>query len=283
MKLVTLYQRAQGQGQSLTPELRQLYAGDLTFPAAPRDRPYVIGNFVQTIDGVVSFGIPGRSGGEEISGGKAEDLFTMGLLRSMADAVIFGAGSLRAAHGHLRIPEFVYPEATDLFAELRAKLGKPPLPLNVILTASGEITLDEPTFHTPGLTALIITTKEGASRLASRHADRLPGVLVRSTGESKATTPTAVLNFLAKAFGVRLLLHEGGPTVFGQFIAANVLDELFLTLAPQIAGGSMAIRRPNLTGEALFLPETAPWFSLQSVKQASDHLLLRYASSNKAE
>ncbi len=277
MHIATLYERAQKAAPVLGPELRRLYGGDLFFPPPTNGRPYVIGNFVETLDGVVSYRIPGRSGGEEISGGKAEDLFTMGLLRSMADAVLFGSGSLHAAHAHLRIPEFVYPQAKQLFAQLRANLGKPSLPLNVVLTASGDINLDEPTFHTNGLRAIIITTKEGAARLALNHADKLPGVAVRSTGESGATTPAAVLEILVREFGVRLLLHEGGPTVFGLFIVANMLDELFVTLAPQIAGRRAAAQRPSIAGDAIFLPETAPWFSLESVKQASDHLLLRYA------
>ncbi|MEK8091188.1 dihydrofolate reductase family protein [Methylocystis sp. IM3] len=237
----------------------------------------MIGNFVETIDGVVSFGLPGRSGGEEISGGKPEDLFTMGLLRSMADAVLFGSGSLHAAHGHLRTPAFVYPQAKELFAQLRARLGKPLLPLSVILTSSGNINLDEATFHTPGLAAVVITTNEGALRLARAHRDKLGSVAVRSTGESGTTTPAAVLGILADEFRVRLLLHEGGPTVFGIFLAANMVDELFLTLAPQIAGRGVEAQRLGLAEQALFLPETAPWFTLQSVKQASDHLLLRYA------
>jgi riboflavin biosynthesis pyrimidine reductase len=280
MQIVTLYERAQAKQAVLTPELQQLYGGDLCFATPFVGRPYVIGNFVQTIDGVVSFRIPGRSGAEEISGDNAEDRFSMGLLRSMADAVIFGSGSLHTAHGHLHIPEFIYPQAKELFAALREKLGKPPLPLSVILTASGNIDLDEPTFHTDGLTVVIITTEEGAFRLASKRADRLSGVAVRSTGESVAATPAAVLKILADEFQVSLLLHEGGPTVFGAFLSAQMIDELFLTLAPQVAGRRDQSPRPSLAGEALFLPETAPWFSLASVKQGSNHLLLRYASTS---
>ena len=52
----------------LSPELHHLYGGDLHFPEASDSRPYVIGNFVATLDGVVSYQIPGKSGGGEISG-----------------------------------------------------------------------------------------------------------------------------------------------------------------------------------------------------------------------
>jgi hypothetical protein len=65
-------------------------------------RPYVIGNFVSTIDGVVSFEIPGESGCGDISGFNEADRFIMGLLRASVDAVIVGAGTLReVAPGHL--------------------------------------------------------------------------------------------------------------------------------------------------------------------------------------
>src|SRR5262249_46893708 len=213
----------------------------------------------------------------EISGGSAEDRFVMGLLRNVSDAVLIGSGTLHGDPGHVRIPTFIYPEAKDLYAELRRKLGKPPLPLNVVLTASGKIDLDEPTFHTDGLPTAIVTTKEGASRIASDHGD-IPHITVRSTGEAVSTTPAAVLRILADEFGIRLLLHEGGPTIFGEALAAKMIDELFLTLAPQMAGRQSAAPRPSIAGDTLFLPEMAPWFGLRSVKRASHHLLLRYTS-----
>ena len=275
MQIVTLYEREEPKEQFLTAELRRLYGGDLSFCAPHSNRPYVIANFVETIDGVVSFRIPGRSGGAEISGGSAEDRFVMGLLRNVSDAVLIGSGTLHGDPGHVRIPAFIYPEAKDLYAELRRKLGKPPLPLNVVLTASGKIDLDEPTFHTDGLPTAIVTTKEGASRIASDHGD-ISHITVRSTGEAVSTTPAAVLKILADEFGIRLLLHEGGPTTFGQFLAANMIDELFLTLASQIAGRQSLAQRPSIAGETLFSPEMAPWFGLRSIKRAWDHLLLRY-------
>lgn len=276
MEIVTLYEREKPKQSLLTPELEQLYGGGLSF-RSPGDRPYVIGNFVQTMDGIVSFGIPGRSGGGPISGESADDRFVMGLLRSSADAVLIGSGTLHGDPGHVRIPEFIYPDAEELYAALRKKLGKPALPLNVILTASGRVDLREPTFHTKNLRTAIITTEEGASRILSEHGDVSP-IAIRSTGETGLTTPRAVLSLLKQQFGVELLLHEGGPTVFGEFIAAEQVDELFLTVAPQIAGRGNGSHRLSMAGGTTFLPETAPWFSLVSVKRGSGHLLLRYAS-----
>jgi riboflavin biosynthesis pyrimidine reductase len=280
MRIATLYEREEKKKRNLPAELAELYGGDLSFPKVRR--PYVIGNFVQTIDGVVSFKMPGRSGGGEISGGSAEDRFVMGLLRSSADAVLIGSGTLHGDPGHVRTPEFIYAEAKHLYASFRNAIGKPRLPLNVILTASGRLDLQEPTFHTDGLKVVIITTDKGAARLKQTHDPTLFGIAVRSTGEKEATSPNAVLKLLANEFGVGLLLHEGGPTIFGEFLSAGRIDELFLTVAPQVAGRERGSPRPSIAGEALFLPEAAPWFSLRSVKQGSNHLLLRYVIANES-
>jgi riboflavin biosynthesis pyrimidine reductase len=64
----------------------------------------------------------------------------------------------------------------------------------------------------------------------------------------------------------------------GKWISRRTIDELFLTLAPQIAGRQSLAQRPSIAGETLFSPEMAPWFGLRSIKRAWDHLLLRYTS-----
>ena len=66
--------------------------GRLQFPPHPH-RPYIIGNFVTTLDGVVSLSIPGHEGGGDISGFNQHDHLVMGLLRAIADAVIEGSYS----------------------------------------------------------------------------------------------------------------------------------------------------------------------------------------------
>jgi len=84
----TLLDRSTAQDQPVLPEeLTILYDGDLRFPAVDF-KPYVIGNFVSTIDGVVSFEISGASGGGDISAFNEADRFIMGLLRASVDAVI---------------------------------------------------------------------------------------------------------------------------------------------------------------------------------------------------
>lgn len=81
----TLLDQARGADPpALPPDLQRHYDGDLHFPIGSKERPYVIGNFVSTLDGVVSYKIPGHAGGGEISGHDEADRFIMGLLRASA-------------------------------------------------------------------------------------------------------------------------------------------------------------------------------------------------------
>jgi riboflavin biosynthesis pyrimidine reductase len=235
--LSTLYERGPAPDPPfLTEPLRELYGGDLSFPGHA-DRPYVIANFVQTLDGVVSFAIPGQSGGGEISGFDQADQFVMGLLRSCADAVMVASGTLHGDPGHVRTPGFVFPPAADLFAALRRQAGRPALPLNVVVTGSGRIDLSEPTFHTPGLETVVVTTEEGERRLRAHHGQALAVTRVRTVAAAGPVPPRATAELLWREFGVRTLLHEGGPTLLGAFLADRLLDEIFLTIAPKLIGG----------------------------------------------
>src|SRR5512134_59759 len=95
----SLLDRAGGDDLPLPPELAALY-GPLRFPLR-EERSYVIGNFVTTLDGVASLSDPALPGGGPISGSNPHDRMVMGLLRSVADAVIVGAGTLRSVPRHL--------------------------------------------------------------------------------------------------------------------------------------------------------------------------------------
>src|SRR5512143_1540118 len=163
--LETLLDGIRGDDFPLPPELTALY-GPLRFPAHD-GRPYVIGNFVTTLDGVASLSAPGLSGGGPISGSNPHDRMVMGLLRSVADAVIVGAGTLRSVPNHLWTAEYISPMFADSYRQVRAALGKSEKPLNVIVTARGEIDMDLPVFRSGTVKVLIVTNPEGARRLRS--------------------------------------------------------------------------------------------------------------------
>ena len=278
----TLIDRREAPAQAVLPEeLRSAYGGDLWFPPPGPERPYVIGNFVSTVDGVVSYEIAGQSGGGDISGFDPSDRFIMGLLRASADAVMMGSGTLHeTAPGHLFVAGRAYPEARDLYARYRSEiLRKKTPPLHVVVSGSGRMDLTRAVFRTPGIRTLIVTTKAGGDLLADSGAASLVSTEVRQL-EGPIIAPAAILELLRAEFDVSLLLHEGGPTLFGKFLADGCVDELFLTIASQVAGRNAPPPRPGFIAGVGFTPETAPWLDLVSVKQQGNHLYVRYSTAH---
>jgi riboflavin biosynthesis pyrimidine reductase len=196
---------------------------------------------------------------------------------------VVGTGTLRdTAAGHLWLAEHIYPDARELYARYRRALNKPAPPLNVIVTGSGTVDLQKAVFRTPGLTTLIITSPNGRDRLAHNGLAAIPEVKVEVLdGPDGRISPVSILKLLRDQFGVKHLLHEGGPTLFGDFVANGCVDELFLTIAPQFAGRDVKRLRPGVISGKEYLPDTAPWLNIVSVKQSADHLYLRYTLRNR--
>ena len=270
--LETLYELPQGADLPLPPALASLY-GRLAFPMHS-GRPWVIGNFVTTLDGVVSLNVPGQSGGGPISGFNQQDRMVMGLLRAVADAVIVGAGTFRSARHHLWTADYIYPALAEAYGQLRAALGKPEPPLNVIVTASGAIDLNLRVFQSAEVPVLVVTTQEGAQRL---HEHALPrSVQVEATQQADSISARSVLEAVSAVRQTDVILVEGGPQLIGDFFAERCLDELFLTLAPQLAGRDSSSERPGLVAGKRFAPEHPIWGTLVGVKRGGSHLFLRY-------
>ena len=263
----------------LPSELSALY-GELAYPQRT-DRPFVISNFVSTLDGVVSLGIPGKSGGGEISGFNQHDRALMGILRATAGAVVVGAGTLRAVPRPLWTAEYAFPVLSEAFGTLRGSLGLRPTPLNVILTGSGRVDLNAPVFASGDVTPLIVTTAAGAANLPS--AGLPPHVIVR-VAKSLDDGRLRAAGVLAEIAGcldepAPMVLVEGGPQVMGDFLAEQQIDELFLTVAPQIAGrgeGAGVAERPGLVSGRVLAPDQPTWSTLVSAHRAGSHLFLRY-------
>jgi riboflavin biosynthesis pyrimidine reductase len=281
MRLVqTLVDSDKEHAESALPrELRELYDGDLHFRTSPAARPFVIANFVSTLDGVASYETKGKPGGPTISGSDPADRFIMGLLRASADAVMVGAGTLNdvSAKG-LWTPEYVYPDAKRLYAEYRVDaLHKSEYPLLVIVSGSGQLELDRAIFRTPAMRTVVMTTSAGSDELTRRGAATLGSVDLRALDSSTGhIAPQEILQLLQAEYGIKTLLHEGGPTLFGQFLAADAVDEFFLTLSPQIAGRAGDLIRPGVVQGVEFAPDSAPRFQTVSVKQNAAYLYLRY-------
>ena len=143
----------------------------------------------------------------------------MGLLRAMADVVLVGAGTVRAAPTHEWTPRRVHRRSAELYATWRHDLGiADPQPTTIVATASGALDLRHPGLSAPDVPVIIATTDEGADRL--RAADPGPNVRVEVASDD-GQVPAAGLIEIAAAAGARLVLCEGGPHLIGDLIAAR--------------------------------------------------------------
>jgi riboflavin biosynthesis pyrimidine reductase len=256
-----LYEAEGLSAYALPTDLKHLY-GRLGFST-----PVVYSNFVSSVDGVVTLGSK-PSAGSVISGKYPADRFLMGLLRACADAVVIGAGTLRATPGHLWTPAHVFPELATEFIALRSALGRSAEPALVVLTASGKIDFAHPALKRG---ATVVTTVAGAKAMGGK----LPKTCeVVTMGKGKALDLGLAVKEL-RGRGHQVLLTEGGPHVVGQMIEANLLDEVFLTVSPVMAGRDKEERFGMVEGVEL-LPGKGAWSKLLSARRHGDYLFLRY-------
>ncbi len=183
---------------------------------APPDRPYLILNFATTLDGRAA--INGRSGPI----GSATDSEMLQRLRTRVDAVMIGAGTMRAERYGRMVsdPQLrAYRERTGLAHD----------PLGVIVSNRLELPWDAGLFTNGGGRVVIFTASD---QDPPETATRV--TLVR---HPEGVELDRAMEWLRKERGIRSVLCEGGPTLHGRLREGRLADELFLTIAPKIAGG----------------------------------------------
>lgn len=269
-----LYEKSAGAQIPLPAALGDIY-GPLFFP--DNQKPHVYANYVSSLDGVVTLGIKGKEGGGEISGFNQHDRLLMGILRASADAVIIAAGSLDAAPQSLWTADHIYPKLTSAFHQLRAALALTAQPLTVIVTGGGEINTNLHVFRSGEGGVLVVTTEQGRVTLQQHGVpDGLRIVNIQAKGWIRATD---ILGAIQNEIGGSRYLVEGGPHLLGQFVEDKCLNELFLTLAPQIAGRNGGFERLGLVAGKIFAPEHPVWGRMVSLRKAGEHLFTRYSFS----
>lgn len=265
-------------GRALIEPFDVLYETELPRYALPQDLAHIYGtlgfadrviysNFVESLDGVVTLGSK-PSAGSEISGRNQADRFLMGLLRACADAVLLGAGTLRATPGHHWTAEHVFPDLAPAFGELRSALGRKTRPRLVLLTASGNVPISHPAVVEG---ATIVTTAAGAAALNGRLPDSCDVLEVGRSGSVDVERAVGEM----RERGYDVILTEGGPHVAGDLIRAHLLDEAFITVSPVIAGRDHEARLGMVHGVEL-LPGRGLWSRLLSARRHGDFLFLRY-------
>ena len=208
------FQRAVPPGPAVPPD--SVYSGLALADHAPADRPYLVCNFVSTADGKAT-----AQGRTAQLGGRG-DRSVFHLLRTQADAVLAGTGTLRVERYGLLIRE-------SRLEAIRVAEGRAPQPLAVVISRSGRIPFEIPLFGDARVRIALYAPPE---TVVPGHAAEIVRHDIRALGDGLA----GVLRSLREDHGVRALLCEGGPVLFEAMLAEDLVDELFLTLAPALVG-----------------------------------------------
>ncbi|MEU9440292.1 pyrimidine reductase family protein [Streptomyces sp. NPDC048304] len=226
-------------------------------PAPGPARPWLRANMVSTLDGAAQH--DGRS--QPIS--SAADMRIFGTLRALADVIVVGAETVRQ--------EGYRPaRARAEFAGAREAAGQGPAPVIAVVSASLDLDFSLPLFTSPLVPTLILT---GAGAAPARvAAAEKAGATVVTAGEGLGVDPVRAVRALA-GLGHTRLLTEGGPRLLGQLVAAEVLDELCLTLSPMLTAGDA---QRIAGGPAVAVPHR---FELVSLLEDSGFLFGRYRRS----
>ncbi len=233
-------------------EKQEIYT-DLWLPShagGDTGRPYVFINMVCTVDG--SIALEGKVYGI----GNSADRRVMRTLRSKADAVMIGGGTLRAEKLSLGL-DAEDPRRT---------------PLAVVLTNTGDVPLQSNLVRDERQHVLVLLA-EGADKGAERRFRDIAEVRRVSAYASGAIDLAKALETLKSDYNVERLLVEGGPTLNDAMISSNLADELFLTIAPTLLSANTP-NTPPITGGALREPRD---LRLLSAYLDTDELFLRYA------
>lgn len=220
-------------------------------------RPYVLLNMVSTLDGRAS--IDGRSGG---IGNRADRELFHGL-RTAVDAVLVGAGTARTER-YRRLIRDVSGRAA------RHARGLAEEPLACVVSARLELSGEIPLLADPAAHVAILTpSRESLPKLGAQIE------YVRAERDGRLDL-AAALTELHERFGVRTLLGEGGPHLNAQLLAAGLVDELFLSLSPMLAGGGDGGEVLRILAGLELSPPVR--MELLGALESESHLFLRYGA-----
>jgi riboflavin biosynthesis pyrimidine reductase len=218
---------------------------------APPARPWVLVNMVTSADGATT--VDGRSGGL----GNATDRAVLGVLRSVADVILAGAGTVRA--------EGYGPPRTAAAAQARRReRGQEAFPRIAIVSGRLDLDLGAPLFTDTPTRPMVITSAASPAEARAAAAE-VADVVMAGDDHVDLAGAMAELHRL----GVRHVTCEGGPTLNGALLAAGLIDEWCLSVAPALASGPSA--RP-IAGPAAHLQE----LTLDRVLFDDGMLFLRY-------
>ena len=225
------------------------------------ERPYVTLSCAMSIDGHLDSAVPRR-----LAMSNADDLDRVDQVRSEHDAIMVGASTIRRDDPRLLIK-------SELRRTRRSASGLPGSPVKVTVTASGDLPVDAAFFAHGESDKIVYCPTEAVDRLEQRL-----GGAATVVGLGDVVTMSAVLDDLAGR-GIQRVMVEGGGKLLTQFLAADLVDELHLVIAPFFVGEESA---PRVVGPATFPWTPARRARLAETRQIGDVVLLRYALSDRA-
>jgi len=198
---------------------------------------------------------------EKFSLGSKEDRRLMDVLRARADAVIVGARTVALDGWAIRVRD----------SEVRARRvasGRPPHPLNVVLTRA----LDLPStkqFFTHDETQRLVVTTRAAGDARIRRFQKCAEVAVLPTKRIRAGRALKLMS----ERGIRRVLVEGGGELNYAFFEEGLVDEIYITVTPRIIGGAQA---PTVVDGKGFLASSLSSLELVSSRRKDNEVFLRY-------
>lgn len=226
-------------------------------------RPYVLLSAAVSLDGHLDT----RPGEERLLLSSKEDFERVDSVRAGVDAILVGAGTLRADNPRLLVHS----------AERRASrvaASRPEHPLKVTLTGTGDLDPAWKFWHHGG-DKLVLAVGEAATAEARA---RLDGLATVQHVPAEAMWPAA-LDILGDTYGIGRLMVEGGGTLHTQLLEAGLADELQLVIAPLLVGQPDAVR---MLGPANYPGGPAARLRLLETRRLGDVVLLRYAPKDTA-
>ena len=260
--------------------------GKLGFPEPPAGRPWIYSNFVQTLDGIAS--LRGKyASGFHISQSE-DDRWLMDLLRAHADGILMGIGTLVEETEMASSRGPVFRIMDDQCRDLRRVLGRG-RERNIFVTSGRTIDLSAyRVFDGEHVEPIVMTTRDGEEKLRKSNPDLKARVIV--AGDSMLVDLPLAMRRLREELGVRWLLCEGGPTLYGHMTRAGLMDEKFVTVSPVEVGlrippdqepstseaAHPPVYRPTVFDAPGFTKDNAPWWRWMSCRKAGDHQFSRY-------
>ncbi|WP_110986373.1 RibD family protein [Acaryochloris thomasi] len=219
------------------------------------DRPYATVVFAMSADGKIA------ADDAQPSFGSDADYKHLECQVAAADAVLVGAGTMRAGGSAMRVQDSELIQA-------RQQEGKSEQPAQIVCTRSGKIDSDLP-FFSQAVPRWLLTTQKGAQKWQENsHFDQ---VLIHETSEQSVDWQPAFKQL--KALGVEKLAVLGGGAIVAALLKAGLIDEFHLTVCPLFLGGA---ERPTPVGGPGFSEDDAPKLTLLKLQQVEQEIFLHY-------